>query len=409
MHNIGQEISPAEQKMKAILLHAPVGLVDMDESGKIVDINLVGSKLLNPLAGEILHPGVSLYPCLSVLDSEIVSRIRSFSEPSGLIMLNQQYRHTTPDSTEGEKHFKLTVTKIFEGCVIVSVEDVTEKMQEEQALKQAQQDKAVAQGKYEIASEVIHDIGNAVVGFNSYLTRINRMLVQYNQGNLQKVAMFLKQQNEPISAAIGAPKAAALIDMMEAISKSLGDSHDELRRSVNEQLHLTTHIQDILNIQRQYISGHESQERKPVNLKDIISDCRSMVFANMEKKGVRLSLSVPSERVVIKGDRTKLMQVLLNILKNSIEAIDTDAVEKTISIKLTDTENNVELTITDSGKGFDEQTAIHLFDRGYTTKSTGTGLGLYNCKSIIESHAGTISLESNGLGTGSITTISIRK
>jgi signal transduction histidine kinase len=409
MHNIGQEISPAEQKMKAILLHAPVGLVDMDESGKIVDINLVGSKLLNPLAGEILHPGVSLYPCLSVLDSEIVSRIRSFSEPSGLIMLNQQYRHTTPDSTEGEKHFKLTVTKIFEGCVIVSVEDVTEKMQEEQALKQAQQDKAVAQGKYEIASEVIHDIGNAVVGFNSYLTRINRMLEQYNQGNLQKVAMFLKQQNEPISAAIGAPKAAALIDMMEAISKSLGDSHDELRRSVNEQLHLTTHIQDILNIQRQYISGHESQERKPVNLKDIISDCRSMVFANMEKKGVKLSLSVPSERVVIKGDRTKLMQVLLNILKNSIEAIDTDAVEKTISIKLTDTENNVELTITDSGKGFDEQTAVHLFDRGYTTKSTGTGLGLYNCKSIIESHAGTISLESNGLGAGSKTTISIRK
>jgi signal transduction histidine kinase len=282
-------------------------------------------------------------------------------------------------------------------------------MQEEQALKQAQQDKAVAQGKYEIASEVIHDIGNAVVGFNSYLNRINRTLEQYSQGNLQKVAMFLKQQNEPISTAIGAPKAAALIDMIEAISKSLGDSHDELRRSVNEQLHLTTHIQDILNIQRQYINGHESQERKPVNLKDIISDCRSMVFANMEKKGVNLSLSIPPEHIVIKGDRTKLMQVLLNILKNSIEAIDTDAVEKTIHIKLSDSEDNIELTITDSGKGFDEQTATHLFDRGYTTKSTGTGLGLYNCKAIIESHSGTISLESKGLGLGSKTTISIRK
>ncbi|WP_439555985.1 sensor histidine kinase [Dyadobacter sp.] len=409
MHDTGGEISPAEQKMKAILLHAPVGLVEMDDNGKIVDINLMGGKLLNPLAGENLKPGISLYPCLSALDPEIVTRIRDFEEPSGLIMLNQQYSYLAAGVEGGQKHFQLTVYKIFDDCLIVSAEDRTEKIQEEQALKQAQQDKAVAQGKYEIASEVIHDIGNAVVGFNSYLTRINRMLEQYSQGNLQKVTLFLKQQNGPISAAIGGPKAAALIDMMEAISKSLGDSHDELRRSVNEQLHLTAHIQDILNIQRQYISGHESQERKPVNLKDIISDCRSMVFANMEKKGVNLSLSIPPERIVIKGDRTKLMQVILNILKNSIEAIDTDASVKTISIEVSGTEDSVQLVVSDSGKGFDEQTAKHLFDRGYTTKSSGTGLGLYNCKAIIESHGGTISMASNGAGMGSKTTISFNK
>jgi signal transduction histidine kinase len=409
MHGIGQEMSPAEQKMKAILLHAPVGLVETHENGEIVDINILGGKLLNTLAGEILKPGTSFYPCLSALDPEIVTRIRAFTAPAGFIIPSAQYSYGHVNSTEGEKHFKLTVTKIHEGCLITSVEDVTEKIQEEHALKQAQQDKAVAQGKYEIASEVIHDIGNAVVGFNSYLNRINRMLEQYNQGNLQKVAMFVKQQNEPISAAIGAAKATALTDMLEAIVKSLGDSHDELRRSVNEQLHLTSHIQDILNIQRQYISGHESQERKPVNLKGIISDCRSMLFANMEKKGVVLSVSTPSTHVEIKGDHTKLMQVLLNILKNSLEAIDVGAVEKSVHVELTDSGHSVHLTVTDSGNGFDTQTAKHLFDRGYTTKSTGTGLGLYNCKTIIESHGGTITMESDGLGLGSKTTISIKK
>jgi signal transduction histidine kinase len=409
MHNMGQEISPSEEKMKSIMRNAPVGLVDMDESGKIANINLMGGKLLNPLANETLLPGANLYPCLSALDPEIVTRIRNFSEPSGLVMLNQKYAYLNPGSTEGQKHFQLTVTKIFKDCLIVSVEDMTEKIREEQALMLAQQDQAVAQGKYEIASEVIHDIGNAVVGFGSYLTRINRLIEQDNHANLQKVAIFLKQQQEPVSAAIGAPKATALIDMIEGISKSIGDNHDELRQSVNKQLQLITHIQDILNIQRQYISGHESQERKPVNLKDIINDCRSMVFANTEKKGINLSLSVPPDRVEIKGDRTKLMQVLLNILKNSIEAIEMDADEKTISIHLSDTGDSARLTITDSGKGFDQQTAKHLFDRGYTTKSTGTGLGLYNCKTIIESHSGNISIESNGIGMGSKTTISIKK
>jgi signal transduction histidine kinase len=201
-----QDISPSEQKMRSIMQHAPVGLVDMDENGKIANINLMGGKLLNPLVNEILLPGASLYPCLSALDPEIVTRIRHFSEPSGLVMLNQQYTYINAGSTEGQKHFQLTVSKIFKDCLIVSVEDMTEKIQEEQALILAQQDQAVAQGKYEIASEVIHDIGNAVVGFGSYLTRINRLIEQDNHTNLQKVAIFLKQQREPVSAAIGAPK-----------------------------------------------------------------------------------------------------------------------------------------------------------------------------------------------------------
>jgi signal transduction histidine kinase len=400
-------ISPSEQKMRSMMQNAPVGLIEIDESGNIVNINLMGGKLLDPIAKETLLPGTSFYPCLSALNPEIVSRIKAFSESAGLIMRNGQY--SCIDATGKQKHFQLTVSKIFRDCLIVSLEDLTEKLQEEQALRQAQQDKAVAQGKYEIASEVIHDMGNAVVGFGSYLTRINRMLEQYDQGNLQKVAVFLKQQQEPIGGAIGAPKATALVDMVEAISRSLSDSHTELRRSVNEQLQLITHIQDILNIQRQYVSGRESQERKPVNLKDVINDCRSMVFASMEKKGISLSLSLWPAPVEIKGDRTKLMQVLLNIFKNSIEAVDMDAIEKTISIKLSDTEHTAELTITDTGKGFDRQTAEHLFERGYSTKSTGTGLGLYNCKAIIESHAGSITIESDGIGTGSKTTILFKK
>lgn len=387
--------------------HAPIALFEIEENGRIVSINLVGEKLLNPLSPEELAVGSNLFPCLNLINPDLSNRIRGFSEPAGLIVHNLQYSFSYP--TGGNKHFQITATKMFENCVIVSMDDLTDKLKEEQALKIAQQEKAVAQGKYEIASEVIHDIGNAIVGFGSYLTRINRMLEHYNQDNLHKVAVFLKQQQEPIGSAIGAPKAAALIDMMEAISKSLSDSQDELQRSVTEQLQIITHIQDILNIQRQYVTGHESQERKLVNLKEIINDCRSMVFANMEKKAISLSLNVPLSPVEIKGDRTKLMQVLLNILKNSIEAIEMDIGEKNIGITLQDLGDTAALTITDTGKGFDDETAAHLFDRGYTTKTTGTGLGLYNCKAIIESHSGSISIQSNGIDKGSKTTIEFKK
>jgi signal transduction histidine kinase len=391
------------------MLHAPVGLVELNENGDIITINLVGGRLLDPIAKQTLAAGSNLFGCLAELSPEIATRIQNFSEPAGLILHNQHYSYQNQPTAKGRKHFQLTVTKIFKDCLIVSIEDMTDKVQEEEALMLAQQDKAVAQGKYEIASEVIHDIGNAVVGFGSYLTRINRILEQYNEENLQKVAAFLKQQQDPIATAIGIPKATALVDMIDAISRSLGDSHQELRKSVNDQLQLITHIQDILNIQRQYISGHESQERRPVNLKDIINDCRSMVFANLEKRGIELQVTLPQAHIEIRGDRTKLMQVVLNILKNSIEAIDMSAKEKSIQINLSETEDSARLTIADSGKGFDQQTAEHLFDRGYTTKNTGSGLGLYNCKAIIESHAGSIHIESDGVDRGSKTTIIIKK
>jgi signal transduction histidine kinase len=66
------------------------------------------------------------------------------------------------------------------------------------------------------------------------------------------------------------------------------------------------------------------------------------------------------------------------------------------------------LQIKDNGKGFDESTANQLFKRGFTTKSSGAGLGLYNCRTIIESHEGTIDITSEGQGKGTLSTIGFK-
>ena len=65
----------------------------------------------------------------------------------------------------------------------------------------------------------------------------------------------------------------------------------------------------------------------------------------------------------------------------------------------------MELIITDNGHGFDEKTANLFFVRGFTTKKNGTGLGLYNCRTIIESHAGSFEIKSPGPGLGALSVI----
>ena len=274
-------------------------------------------------------------------------------------------------------------------------------LQQEQELE-----KAIAQGKFEIASEVLHDIGNALVGFGSYLTRINRVAESNNSDSLRNLGTFLKAQQTAIGNAIGADKAAALISIAEGIAKSQGDNQKEMSTAIAELLNIVSHIQEILNIQRQSVRNHgASQERKPVNLGGIIDDCRSMLFASFDKKGVKFNVNVKPGNYVLKGDHTKLMQVMLNVIKNSLEAIDMESESKFISVSMESTSGYILLKIADNGQGFDKKTSDHFFERGFTTKKKGTGLGLYNCRSIVESHAGTFDIVSDGPGLGAVTTI----
>ncbi len=286
--------------------------------------------------------------------------------------------------------------------------DVTKLKMLEKQQHEANLDKAVAQGKFEIASEVMHDIGNAVVGFGSYLTRIKRLQEQGNYENLKNLINFFEEQKTSIANAIGQQKADAVINMLSGIAQTQNNNKEEITKSITEQLNIIANIEEILNIQRQYITGHESKERKQANLKNIIDDSLSMLFSAIDKTAVDISVNITDNLPSIKGDRTKLMQLLLNVVKNSLDAIEENTTEKNISIDAYTEANKLILRIKDNGRGFDSATAGQLFNRGFTTKANGTGQSLYNCKTIVESHEGTIAITSDGPGKGTLTTIGFK-
>jgi signal transduction histidine kinase len=399
--------SPNELKLRLIMQAAPLALIEISEDGSITDLNLKGEATLKFITGEHIQAGQNLFGILDHISLRIQQDILGYAQTAGVIIDNEIY--TFHGAEQSIKHFQFTVAKMFSNCIMVTINDITSKIAEEQLLKKAEQDKAVAQGKYEIASEVLHDIGNAVVGFGTYLTRLSRLLDGNNQGTLESIGQFLGQQRTAIAGAIGEAKADALVTMLTGISKTAAERQVEMHHAVSEQLRIIKHIQDILNIQRQYVLGHESQERHPVNLIEIIKDCQAMMSANFEKKGIKVTTRFSSPTVEIKGDRTKLMQVILNLLKNSVEAIDAQSPVKEIKIILSENSSQVNLNITDTGKGITKDHQANLFTRGFTTRLEGTGLGLYNCRSIIESHSGTISIESEGEGSGSKTIIELNR
>jgi signal transduction histidine kinase len=239
----------------------------------------------------------------------------------------------------------------------------------------------------------------------SHLTRIRRS-IEGNKGPLlQSLAEFFAAQQGPLSTALGGEKAGAVISMLDSLAVACKEMHEEIGKAVHSQLAILTHIQEILNIQRQYVAGREDGERQAVNLRAVLTDSLSMLSATMEKRNIRLTSQLPETLTLIPGDRTRLMQVMMNLLKNSIEAMDHNTGEKRIDADLRQEGQALVLRITDNGCGFSGDTGARLFERGFSTKSSGTGLGLYNCREIVESHNGSAGITSEGPGKGAMVTL----
>ncbi|MGA8711011.1 MAG: ATP-binding protein [Thermoplasmata archaeon] len=118
-----------------------------------------------------------------------------------------------------------------------------------------------------------------------------------------------------------------------------------------------------------------------------------------QSSGVELTTVLPSESLWVRGDRDQINQVITNLLNNAYDAL-TD--QGRIEVRLSGDAERVHLSVRDNGAGIPADVRMHLFEPFFTTKpeGKGTGLGLAICHGIVESHGGTIDVESE-VGKGS--------
>lgn len=359
-----------------------------------------------------VHPDDAEDVCRKIRDAKEDPSVNGWTNEYRFLKANGEYAFVK------EKAIILRDSNGKATRTIGALQDVTESKQTELVLKQLNEnlresqealvDKAVAQGKFEIASDVIHDIGNAIVGFGSHLIRIRRLQAEDNPDTIKNLSLFFEKHKTAIDAAIGEAKTNALIKMLAAMAVKQRANQEEINKSIIEQQNIVNTIEGILNIQRKYIAGFESQERKPVHIHEVVKDSISILSALMNQAGIDVSLDISGDIPAIKGDRTRLMQALINILRNSIEAIDAQAGERSIHISAFMRAGKLVLEVKDSGSGFDEVTAGQLFVKGFTTRPGGRGQGLHSARKIIESHEGTIEITSPGTGKGAFASIEFR-
>jgi PAS domain S-box-containing protein len=137
--------------------------------------------------------------------------------------------------------------------------------------------------------------------------------------------------------------------------------------------------------------------REPIEINSVIHDVIGLINSELVIRNTSLKLDLHQSAPVVQVDSIQIQQVLINLLTNALDAMDDQPVDaRTIAISTRPVNSNkIVVSISDSGSGIPPDTIEAIFSPFHTTKSTGMGLGLSICKSIIDAHGGKIFAENN--------------
>jgi two-component system sensor kinase FixL len=141
-----------------------------------------------------------------------------------------------------------------------------------------------------------------------------------------------------------------------------------------------------------------------VDINSLLLEVQDLIKSNCRAKKIHSHFKTSGGRAVVKGDRERLKQVFLNLVNNSMEAMEKGG---RLSVESDVKGDHVEIRIVDEGCGIAEKEREKIFSPFYTTKKHGTGLGLSISKSIIEDHAGSALTVESEEGKGTAFTVSM--
>ncbi|MDG0810062.1 ATP-binding protein [Cohnella rhizosphaerae] len=143
-------------------------------------------------------------------------------------------------------------------------------------------------------------------------------------------------------------------------------------------------------------------EKETSSLQSVLKDMLPLIWADANLRGQSVELELCEEKDVLELNGKEIKQLILNLARNGLEAMDEKGV---LRIETRDLEDRVQLFVSDTGNGIPPEKVERLFEPFYTTKEQGTGLGLALCLSIAERHDGRIEVQSTvGQGTTFIVT-----
>jgi signal transduction histidine kinase len=328
-------------KYENVLEHLDSGIMLFDSHGVLTFINVQMAKLLElprsllsgcTLMQMLRHPQMSRFKKKKILR---IYRETIFHRKRYHELIDEYGRHWLVTVTYGDQ---------MDGDFLFSVKDVSDYKQIEQTAYQ--NDKLAMLGR--ISASIAHEIRNPLTAIRGFIQLLRPHLLQLGKDEYARIILTeIDRANDIIYEFLNSSKPSAPQKTVMSVDSLL------------KEVVLLTESEGLM-------------------------------------KGCEITLDEGDAPLNVSIDVKQIKQVILNMVKNAMDAIEEVGEEHTGLIRIsTSTENKfVEISIADNGHGMDHNTLVRLFDPFFTTKESGTGLGLSVSYRIIKNHGGTISVDS---------------
>jgi two-component system sensor kinase FixL len=198
----------------------------------------------------------------------------------------------------------------------------------------------------------------------------------------QMASALAHELNQPLTAVINYVQACRRL-----LASGNGVALERLQDTMDKAVSQANRAGQIIHRMRQFIQKGDT-DRQVESINKLIEEASALALVGAKESGILVRLELSPELPPVLVDRIQIQQVLVNLIRNSVEALST-APRRELTIKTYKSNGEmVEVAVADSGPGLDEAVAKQLFQPFITTKARGMGLGLSISRSIIDAHGG---------------------
>lgn len=273
-------------------------------------------------------------------------------------------------------------------------------------LKNAQQqliETAHRAGMAEIATGVVHNLGNILNSISISAEEISTTSKNSALSELSKATGLLQKNKSRISEFLSSdPTGEKLINYFLLLESVLKAENNKVRKETASLMQNLDVMRTVILTQQDYAFSNLFFE--PLCLTTVIEDALTILHEQLKRTNILITKDYGQlSNVVVSVQKSKLIQILINLIKNAAEALlGNDLNNRFIKIELNlDPNSNIILSVTDNGEGIKATALKKIFTHGYTTKRDGHGFGLHNSANFMADMGGRIKAESDGEGHGS--------
>lgn len=291
------------------------------------------------------------------------------------------------------------------GCHI----DITERKRAEAELEKTHKELLEVSrqaGMAEVATGVLHNVGNVLNSVNVASSCLADSLRKSKASNLSKVVTLLREHEADLGTFLTSDsKGKQLPEYLAQLAEHLtGEQADALEELAGLQKNIE-HIKDIVAMQQCF--AQVSGVTETLQVTDLVDEALRMNSPGLLRRDIRVIKEfekVPSIMV----EKHKVLQIIVNLVRNAKQACDNPGrAEKRLTLRVTNGNDRVRIAVSDNGVGILPENLARIFGHGFTTKKDGHGFGLHSGALAAKEMGGSLSVHSNGRGTGATFTLEL--